>query len=392
MKEEKDFEISTDKLQMLNRVIDENLRSRRKSTDYDLLHRVSAMMTNEVHINDRHTNQITKPFSEEQTKDVTLQFFKRLDQDLYQRVKQILDGKSKFDFNMYQLDENEDFSRTKADGMPIHTKTACVMSRNGKSAIYVPCKGTIEDIYLLVHELSHTFDFIENDNPTRNLMGEVTPHCFEAMLSQYLLENGIASKDDVVNREKGSSISHYDDGAETFAKLELMRIKEQQGEIKPEDIIQLQRKYGITNRQLGFVLERLTHSEPNVDYRARYMIAQLVYPHYIEQYQQNPQKAIQCLKEYFEQIKANNMTESLEILGIEPSIEAIPQLIQECNKRLQYIEHIGLSAEKGKDGFADCIEDYKTRLSVMQNAIKTTRNNVLGNESIEHTNDEQNLE
>ncbi|MBR3162939.1 MAG: hypothetical protein IKF17_02405 [Clostridia bacterium] len=389
---EKEFEIPTDKLQMLNSFIDENLRNRRNSTDYELLHRVSGMMTNDVHIKDRHTNPITKPFSEEQTKDVALQFFKGLDQELYEKVKNILDGKSDFAFNMYQLNEDEDFSKTKDDGLPVHIKTACVMSKDGKSAIYVPCKGTIEDIYLLVHELSHTFDFIENDNPTRNLMGEITPHCFEAMLSQYLLENGIATIEDVVNREKGCIISHFDDGVETFAKLELMRIKEQQGEIKQDDIIQMQKKYGITNGQLGFVLGRLAQSEPNVDYRARYMIAQLVYPHYMEQYKQNPQKAIQTLKDYFEQIKANKMTGGLETLGIEPSIEAIPQLIQECNKRLQYIEHIGLAAEKGKDGFADCIEDDKTRLSAMQKAIKTTRNNVLGNESIEYTNDEQNLE
>ena len=247
---------------------------------------------------------------------------------------------------MYQLKEDEDFSKTKDDGMPIHTKTPCVMSRNGKSAIYVPCKGTIEDIYLLVHELSHTFDFIENDNSTRNLMGEITPHCFEAMLSQYLLENGIATRDDIVNREKASSISHYDDGAETFAKLELMRIKEKQGEIKQEDIVQMQKKYGITNGQLGYVLGRLAQSEPNVDYKARYMIAQLVYPHYIEQYKQNPQKAIQTLKEYFEQIKSNNMIGSLETLGIEPSINCIPGLIQECNDRLQSLEQTRLFSEE----------------------------------------------
>lgn len=388
---EKEFEIPTDKLQMLNNFIDENLRNRRNSTDYELLHRVSGMMTNGVHIKDRHINQITKPFTEEQTKDVALQFFKGLDQELYERVKDILDGKSGFDFNMYQLNEDENFSKTKDDGMPVHTKTACVMSKNGKSAIYVPCKGIIEDIYLLVHELSHTFDFIENDNPTRNLMGEVTPHCFEAMLSQYLLENGIATRDDVVNREKGSSISHYDDGAETFAKLELMRIKEQQGEIKQEDIIQMQRKYGITNGQLGFVLGRLAQSEPNVDYRARYMIAQLVYPHYMEQYQQNPQKAIQSLKEYFEQIKVNNLEGSLEALGIEPSIESILHLIQECNRRLQYLEHTRLSSEKGKNGFVDCIEDDKTRLSNIQSATRTVRGNVLGDVIIKPTNDEQNI-
>lgn len=343
---EKEFEMPNDKMQMLNSFIDENLRNRRNSTDYDLLHRVSGMMTNGVHIKDRHTNPITKPSTEEQTKDVALQFFKGLDQELYEKVKNILEGKSDFTFNMYQLKEDEDFSKTKDDGMPIHTKTPCVMSRNGKSAIYVPCKGTIEDIYLLVHELSHTFDFIENDNSTRNLMGEITPHCFEAMLSQYLLENGIATRDDIVNREKASSISHYDDGAETFAKLELMRIKEKQGEIKQEDIVQMQKKYGITNGQLGYVLGRLAQSEPNVDYKARYMIAQLVYPHYIEQYKQNPQKAIQTLKEYFEQIKSNNMIGSLETLGIEPSIDCIPGLIQECNDRLQSLEQTRLFSEE----------------------------------------------
>ena len=48
--------------------------------------------------------------------------------------------------------------------------------------------------------------------------------------------------------------------------------------------------------------------------------------------------------------------------------------------------------KKGKDGFADCVEDDKTRLSNMQNATRTTRNNVLGDVNIEHTNDEQNLE
>lgn len=343
---EKEFEMPNDKMQMLNSFIDENLRNRRNSTDYDLLHRVSGMMTNGVHIKDRHTNPITKPSTEEQTKDVALQFFKGLDQELYEKVKNILEGKSDFTFNMYQLKEDEDFSKTKDDGMPIHTKTPCVMSRNGKSAIYVPCKGTIEDVYLLVHELSHTFDFIENDNSTRNLMGEITPHCFEAMLSQYLLENGIATRDDIVNREKASSISHYDDGAETFAKLELMRIKEKQGEIKQEDIVQMQKKYGITNGQLGYVLGRLAQSEPNVDYKARYMIAQLVYPHYIEQYKQNPQKAIQTLKEYFEQIKSNNMIGSLETLGIEPSIDCIPGLIQECNDRLQSLEQTRLFSEE----------------------------------------------
>ena len=45
-------------------------------------------------------------------------------------------------------------------------------------------------------------------------------------------------------------------------------------------------------------------------------------------------------------------------------------------------------SQKGKDGFTDCIKDNKTSLSYMKKATRTTRNNVLGDINIEHTNDE----
>ena len=48
--------------------------------------------------------------------------------------------------------------------------------------------------------------------------------------------------------------------------------------------------------------------------------------------------------------------------------------------------------EKGKDGFTDCIKDDKTRLSYMQNATRTTRNNVLEDINRENTNYQHNLE
>lgn len=46
--------------------------------------------------------------------------------------------------------------------------------------------------------------------------------------------------------------------------------------------------------------------------------------------------------------------------------------------------------QKGKDGFEDCIEDDKTRLSNVQSATRTTKNNVLGDVNIEYLNDEHN--
>lgn len=46
--------------------------------------------------------------------------------------------------------------------------------------------------------------------------------------------------------------------------------------------------------------------------------------------------------------------------------------------------------QKGKDGFEDCIEDDKTRLSNVQSATRTTKNNVLGDVNIEYLNNEHN--
>lgn len=343
--EEKEFEIPEEKMQMLNEFIQKNLDNRKNSTDYDLLYKISGMMTRNLKVANRNFGEITNPSTEEQTKKVALEFFKGLDEDLYERAKNIIEGNSDIDFNMYKLDKNDDFSIQKDDGMPVHTKTPCVISKDGKSSVYVPYKGTVEDIYLLVHELSHTFDLTPNDNPTRNLLGEVTPYCFETMLSQYLVENGIATREDAINRKKGNIISHYDDGVETFLKLELMKMKEQKGEIKQEDIMAMQKKYGLTNRQMGYVFGRLGQSEPNVDYRARYMMAQIVYPHYMEQYKQNPSIAIENLKEYFEFVKDNNFKGSLEKLGIQPSLEAVPKLIETCNRRINSLYQPELFSE-----------------------------------------------
>ena len=344
---EKEFEIEMpdEKLQMLNSFIQEHLQNRRNSTNYNMLYNVSAMMARGLQITNRHFDEITTPSTQEQTIETALNFFQALDQELHEKVKGIIEGNSNIDFNMYRLDETEDFSKTKSDGMPIYTKMPCVFSKNRKSAIYLPCKGTIEDIYLLVHELSHTFDLIENDNPTRNILGEVTPQCFEAMLSQYLLENRIATRNDIINREKGTTISHYDDGAETFAKLELMKIKEYQGDIKQEDIHLIQKKHGITNRQLGYVLGRMSQSEHNVDYRARYMVAQLIYPYFMEQYKLSPQSALKSLKEYFKQVKSNNFEGSLETLGIQPNLDIVSKLIETCNGRINGLEQTILFSE-----------------------------------------------
>ena len=44
-------------------------------------------------------------------------------------------------------------------------------------------------------------------------------------------------------------------------------------------------------------------------------------------------------KEYFEQIKANKLKDSLRILGINPNIDSIQTLIETTNKRIKKLEN-----------------------------------------------------
>lgn len=131
---------------MLNEFIQKNLDNRRNSTDYELLHKISEMVARDLKVTNRNFGEITKHSTEEQTKKVALEFFKSLDRDLYERAKNIIEGNSDIDFNMYKLDKDDDFSIQKDNGMPVHTKKPCVISKNGKSALFSEQeigKGTI---------------------------------------------------------------------------------------------------------------------------------------------------------------------------------------------------------------------------------------------------------
>lgn len=348
--EEEKLQLSNDRLEALNNFIDLNLRNRRNSTNYHLLYDVSKMMTFNLKLGDRHIKEPDKPYSLEETRKIVLDFYNDLDSELYEKVNDIVSGNSKFEFRMYYLKDVDDFSEVDENGFPKFSKGPCVKSLDDKSVLYIPCKGDIDDAYLLAHELSHTFDITDRYNPTRNVMGEVTPYSFEAMFGNYLIKRGIISEKEAAEREKREIISHYDDGVETFAKLELMEIKERQREIKQEDISKIQEKYKINSGQLDFILGRMMRGEDNVDYRARYMMAQLIYPHYMEEYERNPKEAVKKFKEYFSRIKDNDFEGSLRALGIDPKMESVSMLIDKNNKRISNIEKV---RHLEKNGFED---------------------------------------
>ena len=78
MRKNRDSQYTHSKFELpnLNKFIYENMQNRERSTDYNLLYRISKIMSNELKIKDRHINEITKPISEKQTKEVAYNFLK----------------------------------------------------------------------------------------------------------------------------------------------------------------------------------------------------------------------------------------------------------------------------------------------------------------------------
>lgn len=352
------------KAEHINDIIDKNIKNKyeninnpHKRTDCNLLYEISNKMATGIKINDRKNNEITTPFSKENTLNTALEFFKSIDNELYTKAKNIVDGKSNIKFRMYDKNEIKDFSKKDKDGFLEYSKTSCVDTVDGKSIVYVPLNGTVEDIYLLVHEISHTFDLSEEETPTRNIMGEVTPACFEAMLGNFLLENNVLSKNDILSREKGSFISKYDDSVETFAKLTLMQEKEKNGVITADTISNIQRSSNLGNSTLNYILSRMEISPDNVDYRARYMIAGLLYPTFMEAYNKNKSETLSNIKEYFKCVKNNDFEGCLKCLSIKFTSECLEELINKTNKRVANIESGNIPLPKRKSSvISDAIE------------------------------------
>ena len=132
------IKIPENQLQKLNRFIEKNLQNRKNGTNYNLLYKISEITKRKIKISNRQIKKITTTSSKEQTKNITLEFFKELDQELYEKCKKIIEGKSNINLSMYKLEKNEELSITQSNKMPIHTKTPCTYSKNGKTAIYIP--------------------------------------------------------------------------------------------------------------------------------------------------------------------------------------------------------------------------------------------------------------
>ena len=303
----------------------------------------------------------------ENSKRVALDFFKNIGQGLYKKAEAILKGKSDVEVREHKFDPNGTEIVKEKDGKEYHTKTPSLRLENGKFVFYLPYYETVKDIYTIVHEISHTFDYSKEDTSTHYFLGEVTSNMFETMLGKYLAEKEVIPLCEILEIEKESRISNYDEAVEVLAMLELMKAKKEKGIIEETDIRKLQDEYGVKEDAVGFVINKIIDTHKSLYLGARYMMAGLVVPKVIQDYEKNPKEFIVKLEHYFKSVKEDDYQGTLDILGIDLSIDC-----KEKNTGKVGIEGLIEKANEHKKRLDEEMEKTKMKKTKLDNLKSMT--------------------
>ena len=345
-------------LEELNRAIDKVIEEKKSmDLDYDLMEKVLGRMVRNVRSIDIDPTTVVTPMKKEEMLKVTLDFFKSIDPELHRKaVDTILQHSDNIKMRIYNVHEIEDFKKRDEKGILKYTTNGNVYSTNGYATVHVPTKTqldskgekilnkdecTLQDLYTTVHEISHLFDLdLELGKPdkeeleggagrrktriAREIFGEATTIAFEGMLTEYLLENRLYSKESVQQISNRTLNSNLQDARLVYAKLLLAKEKSLDGEITPEYIEEFMRDNGFSTQYIRRMADNIIHDPRDMLFEKRYALGGLIAPTIIKKYRE---EGASTLKRYLEESKNENFEGAMDALGIELNQEGINQLI-----------------------------------------------------------------
>lgn len=360
-------------LRELNIAIDKVIQEKKSmDLDYDLMEKALGVMIRNNRSVDEGPISIVTPVKKEDMLKVTLDFFKSIDPEFHKKaVDIILQQSENIKMNIYNIHEIKDFSKEDDLGLLQYTRSGSVDSRNGFAAVHIPTKReldseeekllnkdecTLEDLYTIVHEIAHLFDLdLEIGKPgieelegkvekrktriTRELLGEATAIAFEGMLSEYLLKNGIYSRDAIQETSNLNMNSFLQDARLVYAKLLLAREKSKNGEITLEFVENFMRDNGFSVQYIRKMAGDIIRDPRDMLYEKRYALGGLIAPTIIKKYRE---EGADTLKKYLQEAKNENFEGALNALGIELNEQGINQLITNMK---EYISRLNVKSK-----------------------------------------------
>ena len=345
-------------IEELNRKIDIVIEEKQRlNIDYSLLERIMLeILKSTRYIKEQQTSYII-PIKKEEIIKIALDFFKSVDIDFYKKaLKVLMQQHNNIETNVYNVNEIVDFDEVDEKGFLKYTERGNVTSEDFHAVVHVPIQegiseyeaniiglksdiGTVEDIYTLVHEISHLFDLDLKMKPTqehaerakisREFIGESTTIAFEQMLTQYLLDNKLFPQDIIREYEIFRSNGIYTDTKIAYTELLLSRIKEKDGEITREKILDIMKEKGLSYGYALDILKRVIDNNMDINYKKRYVLARLISPTIMKTYKTDGANAI---KEYLELAKDGDYEGALKRLGITMDKNGMNELIRNMRK------------------------------------------------------------
>ena len=330
--------ISQEELEKLNKQIGELLEIKEHtSINYDFLEQLYGNLLRSKDMITENPKRTIGPIKQTEMIEQALNFFKSIDDELYEKAKAILEGR----------DENVEINFVNASNDRNWYDESYIRTRSGKSVINMltqqelaigqrlePDMCTLEDLFGLVHEISHTFDidYTKKEstekrsaiNSTRDFYGESTPIVFETLLTEYLIENTEYPIDAIEQRYYRRTNDLYDMTSIQYAKLLLAKVREQDGGITNENLQEFIRNNGLGLNYARYIVSRINDDPQSFMGRNRYPIAGLISPQIVNAYKEG---GSQSIKEYLTAVKDDRQEGLLKTLDVTMDEDGISKLV-----------------------------------------------------------------
>lgn len=353
-----ELKINDNKLFRLNECANRTREEKKKSNiDFAFLEKVYKIILRNTNYLQEGKVKCIIPIKKEEIIRIALEFFQSIDEEFYQRAKNVI----------MNIDEQASSSVVNVNIDDRYGRIGFLKTVFGKSEAYMPIQsilskqealengtGTLEDLYTMVHEISHLFDLnvkdtlpkiVEPNNKkekkiTRELFGETTTRAFEILLTEYLLKNTDYSKDAIKQQHKITENNYYDMASSIYGRLLLAEECEKNGKITQETLEKLRKKNGLGIHYFRHVIDKIINDPRSLTFRNRYAVANAVASTIVKKYHEGGSK---ILKMYLNAVKEDDMEKVLNILEISLGNEGIRQVI---DNKLQLNRNIDKEIEE----------------------------------------------
>ena len=357
-------------LKNLNQTADLIIEDMGKHTlDYDSLEKVFLRLIDAQRIVRYSRVDKLVPMKRETMLAVALDFFKSIDNEFYQKaIDVILHQNEKIKMNIYNYHLTRKTEETDEHGVQIYSDCASVQTENGFSTVFIPLQkklkkdhaqkllqkdeGSLDDLYVVVHEIAHLFDLEEDVNSsmtaedivkgeahkrpktvTGDLLKEGTSIAFEMLLSDYLLSKGGYPQSVIADNDIRNIHNAVDKARILSLEFELAKIKKTKGKITNEDIDEIRKKHNISVKYTRRLAKVVNNNRSGPIFRNRYVMGALFASTIVNIYEEDKESGTDRIKGYVNASKRGDFQGALDVLGIEYSEQGLNQMIDNLNKR-----------------------------------------------------------